>query len=144
MPKLLRCRACRLTWFPQGGSAAACPACGGNEVGGTLELFHVGILLIALALGGWAWPLIGQGLGLDPSATAAPAATNAKKPAPEAQRAPAQAQPLLVRRGEKATISKKEDRRILVKDRRSKQVHVSSKKSKRRQKAKTRSQHVQR
>ena len=45
---LLQCRACRLTWFPTGGAGAACPACGGTRVGGTLELFHVGIALIAL------------------------------------------------------------------------------------------------
>src|SRR5947199_6090780 len=50
---LLQCRACRLTWFPQRGSGAACPACGGTKIGGTLELFHAGIALIALGLIGW-------------------------------------------------------------------------------------------
>ncbi|SRR6266550_4548254 len=50
---LLQCRACRLTWFPQRGSGAACPACGGTRVGGTLELFHAGVALIALGLIGW-------------------------------------------------------------------------------------------
>jgi hypothetical protein len=50
---LLQCRACRLTWFPQRGSGAACPACGGTRIGGTLELFHAGIALIALGLIGW-------------------------------------------------------------------------------------------
>ncbi|HEY4884920.1 MAG TPA: hypothetical protein VII08_14895 [Myxococcales bacterium] len=62
MPKkrLLRCRACRLKWFPQGDAGAPCPACGSSEVGTALQLFHVGIALIALALIGWAAPLIGQ------------------------------------------------------------------------------------
>src|SRR2546421_11228729 len=55
---LLRCRACRLTWFPQGGAAAACPACGGEKLGGTLELFHLGIALIAAGLIGWMGPMI--------------------------------------------------------------------------------------
>src|SRR5881392_2732370 len=50
---LLQCRACRLTWFPQRGSGAACPACGGTKLGGTFELFHAGIALIALGLIGW-------------------------------------------------------------------------------------------
>src|ERR1700737_4008246 len=49
---LLQCHACRLTWFPQGG-AAACPACGGTKIGGTLELFHAGLALIALGPVGW-------------------------------------------------------------------------------------------
>src|SRR5712664_3106187 len=62
MPKkrLLRCRACRLKWFPQGDAGAPCPACGSSDVGTALQLFHVGIALIALALIGWVAPLIGQ------------------------------------------------------------------------------------
>jgi hypothetical protein len=62
MPKkrLLRCRACRLKWFPQGDAGAPCPACGSSEVGTALQLFHVGVALIALALIGWVAPLIGQ------------------------------------------------------------------------------------
>ena len=62
MPKkrLLRCRACRLKWFPQGDAGAPCPACGSSEVGTALQLFHVGIALIALALIGWMAPLIAQ------------------------------------------------------------------------------------
>ena len=62
MPKkrLLQCRACRLKWFPQGDASAPCPACGSSDVGGALQLFHLGIALIALALTGWAAPLIGQ------------------------------------------------------------------------------------
>src|SRR3954447_7017483 len=50
---LQRCRACRLTWFRQVGAGAACPACGGIEVGGTPELFHAGVALVALGLIGW-------------------------------------------------------------------------------------------
>src|SRR5439155_25872694 len=34
MPRLLRCQTCRLSWFPQGGPATACPACGGSHIGG--------------------------------------------------------------------------------------------------------------
>ena len=53
MKSLLRCHACRLTWFPQGDAGAACPACGGTQFGGTLELFHAGLVLIAVGLIGW-------------------------------------------------------------------------------------------
>ena len=62
MPKkrLLRCRACRLKWFPQGDSGAPCPACGSSDVGTAFQLFHLGIALIALALIGWMAPFIGQ------------------------------------------------------------------------------------
>ena len=42
-----------MTWFPQAGTAAGCPACGGTDVGGTLELFHAGIALILFGLIGW-------------------------------------------------------------------------------------------
>jgi hypothetical protein len=49
---LRQCRACRLTWFPQAGAGTACPACGGTRVGGTPELFHAGIGLVALGLMG--------------------------------------------------------------------------------------------
>jgi hypothetical protein len=50
---LQQCRGCRLTWFPQPGAGAACPACGGTKVGGTPELFHAGIALVAVGLTGW-------------------------------------------------------------------------------------------
>src|ERR1700704_3115274 len=62
MPKkrLLRCRACRLKWFPQGDAGAPCPACGSSEVGTAFQLFHLGIALIALALAGWMAPYVGQ------------------------------------------------------------------------------------
>jgi hypothetical protein len=127
--KLLRCRACRLTWFSERKAAAACPACGGKEVGATLELFHIGMVLIALAAIGWMRPLIAQvalGEGILPAAAAL---INAKKLTVDVERG----------------VLKREDRRALVKDRRGNQVYVSSDELKRRQKAKkTRSKHVQR
>ncbi|HWE22421.1 MAG TPA: hypothetical protein VG496_00650 [Myxococcales bacterium] len=49
---LKQCHGCRLTWFPQGRNPA-CPACGGTRLGGTFELFHAGLLLIALGSIGW-------------------------------------------------------------------------------------------
>ncbi|SRR6266478_547076 len=121
MPKLLRCQTCRLSWFPQRGPATACPACGGSHFGGALQLFHVGILLIALAVGGWAWPYIGQIPGVERIPFGAPAPETPKKPA----------------------VAKQEDHRVL-KERRVGQVHVPPKKVKKRQKAKTRSKYVQR
>jgi hypothetical protein len=121
MPKLLRCQTCRLSWFPQGGPATVCPACGGSHFGGALQLFHVGILLIAVAVGGWAWPYIGQIPGVERIPLGAPAAEPSKKPA----------------------VAKVEDHRVLT-QRRVGQVHVPSKKAKKRQKAKTRSKYVQR
>jgi hypothetical protein len=118
---LLRCRACRLTWFPKGGTGAACPACGGAKVGGTLELFHVGIALIAAGLIGWMGPMI---LGENPL-PAIPAIMQSKELTAEVEKGSA------------------------VKERRGDQVYVPSKKIKphkikRAKKAKKRSQHVQR
>jgi hypothetical protein len=118
---LLRCRACRLTWFPRGGAVAACPACGGAKIGGTLELFHLGVALILLGLAGWMGPLL---LG-DRPLPAVIALMQAKEVTAEAEKAPA------------------------VKERRSDQVNVPAKKIrshkvKRAKKAKKRSQHVQR
>ena len=144
---LLQCRACRLTWFPQRGSGAACPACGGTKLGGTFELFHAGIALIALGLIGWFLrhgPL-GEQLG-----TAGPAVIQAKELTANVERGPSQGQPVTLHRGEEVTVVKREERRVLVKDRRGNQVYVSSKKIKsakvkrRQKKAKTRSKHVQR
>jgi hypothetical protein len=81
------------------------------------------MLLIALAVGGWAWPYIGQIPGVEriPLPLGAPAAEQPKKPA----------------------VAKVEDHRVLT-QRRVGQVHVPSKKAKKRQKAKTRSKYVQR
>jgi hypothetical protein len=58
--KLLRCQACRLKWFPNAGAAAACPACGSDQVGGTFELFHLGGGLIALAVLAWMTPIFAE------------------------------------------------------------------------------------
>jgi hypothetical protein len=120
---LLRCRACRLTWFPKGGAGAACPACGGAQVGGTLELFHVGIALIAAGLIGWMGPMILGEHALP--AIPIPAIMQSREPTANVEKSPA------------------------VKDRRGDQVNVPSKKVKshkvkRAKKAKKRSQHVQR
>ena len=103
-------------------------------------------MLVAAGLIGWVWPLVGQvSLGENRQAPI-PAVINAKKVTPEVERSPAKGQPVTSRRGEKVAIAKQDDRRVLMKDRRGNQVHVSPKKVKRRQKAKTktRSQHVQR
>jgi hypothetical protein len=120
---LLRCRACRLTWFPRGESGAACPACGGAQVGGTLELFHVGIALIAAALVGWMGPMILGEHALP--AIPIPAILQSKELTANVEKFPA------------------------VKERRGDQVYVPTKKVKshkvkRAKKAKKRSQHVQR
>jgi hypothetical protein len=103
-------------------------------------------MLVAAGLIGWVWPLIGQISGGEHGQAAIPAVINAKKVAADVERGPAQGQPVTSRRAEKVTIAKQDQRRVLVKDRRGNQVHVSPKKVKRRQKAKTktRSQHVQR
>src|SRR3982750_2829343 len=69
--KLLRCRACRLKWFPNAGAAAACPACGSDQVAGTFELFHLGGGLIVLAVLAWVTPIFG---GTRPENAAAPSA----------------------------------------------------------------------
>ncbi len=118
---LLRCRACSLKWFPKGGAVAACPACGGAKFGGTLELFHVGIALIALGLAGWVGPLF---LG-ERALPTIPAVLQSKELTANVEKGPS------------------------VKDRRGDQVNVPSKKIKshrvkRSKKAKKRSQHVQR
>ncbi len=127
LKSLSRCRACRLKWFPQRGAGAACPACGATQVGGTLELFHVGVALIALALISW----MGRRALADHPLATIPAVIQAK---------------------ELTADVKREDRRVPVKDRRGNQVYVPSNKVKsdkvkstkvkRRQKAKKRSQHV--
>src|SRR6266850_1350497 len=176
MPKkrLLRCRACRLKWFPQGDSGAPCPACGSSDVGTAFQLFHLGIALIALALIGWMAPFIGQRYpdlpligqrspgvpfigqrspGTPPvgarSAGERPVAmlspvAEAKKPPLNVQRAPAEGHKVTLRRGDKVTILERKDRRFLVRDRRGNQVYVPFDKVNARPKPKTRSQHVQR
>jgi hypothetical protein len=77
------------------------------------------MMLIALAVAGWAWPYIGQIPGVDRIPLGAPAT-------------------------EKPAVARQEEHRVPVKDRRVGQVHVPWKKLKKRQKAKTRSKYVQR
>ena len=166
MPKkrLLQCRACRLKWFPQGDASAPCPACGSSDVGGALQLFHLGIALIALALTGWAAPLIGQRypdvpligqrypggplIGARSVAERSVAilgpVVEAKKPPLDVQRGPAEGHKVTLRRGDRVTILERRDRRFLVRDRRGNQVYVPLDKVNARQKTKPRSQHVQR
>jgi len=101
---------------------AACPACGGAQFGGTLELFHVGIVLILLGVAGWVGPLL---LGERSLATFVPAVMQSKELTAQVEKSPS------------------------VKDRRADQGNVPSKKIKshrvkRPKKAKKRSQHVQR
>jgi hypothetical protein len=114
--KLLQCHACRLTWFPQ-GRAAACPACGGSKVGGTLELFHAGLALIALGLIGW---FLRQGPLSEHAAAPALTVVQTKQLTPSAAH------------GCQVYVSSKKIK--------SNKVHVK----RRRKKAKTRSKYVQR
>lgn len=147
LTSLLKCRACRLSWFPQGGAAAACPACGGTQVGGTLELFHVGVLLILVAVAGWVAPsVLGDNAGIFAVGVAptVPAVIQSKEVTANVENGPARGETVTLRRGEEVTIVKQERRRVLVKDRRGNQVYVSKKKLKKRHKAKKRSEHVQR
>jgi hypothetical protein len=125
-------------------------------VGGTLELFHLGVALIALAVIGWIHPLIREQpragaetpvatiatrtsdlLSAIPSATKAkrltamtaiPAVIKAKRLTVDVERGPAEGQRVTFRRGDKVTILKREDRRFLVRDRRGNQVYVASEK----------------
>jgi hypothetical protein len=110
--KLLRCRACRLKWFPTEGTAAACPACASDQLGGTLELFHVGILLMAIAPVGWMVPSLGLRALLDiPVATSA----IAKRSAPEGERArPAAAIPAAIAPKKLVTIDAQRSRPLFV------------------------------
>ena len=123
LTSLLKCRACRLSWFPRGETAAGCPACGGTKLGGTLEPFHIGMALILLALAGWAAPLV---LG-DRAALTLPAILQSKPAVAEAERAPSRAGEVQVPPAKVVRSTK-----------------VKSVKSKKRQKAKKRSKHVQR
>ncbi len=131
---LKQCHACRLTWFPQAGAGAACPACGGTKVGGTLEVFHAGIVLISLGLIGWFLrhgPLSEQ----LPSPLAAIAHLAQTKEAPaRVERAPA---PVPV-------VKNRQSKPIYVSSKKIKPSKVKASKVKRPKKAKQRSMHVQR
>src|SRR5947209_181182 len=84
--KLLRCRACRLKWFPNAGAAAACPACGSDQIGGTFELFHLGGGLIALAVLAWMTPIFAETKPANsPAPSAAQAAIGERPQSPPAQ-----------------------------------------------------------
>jgi hypothetical protein len=114
---LLRCRACRLSWFPAGGTVAACPACGGERIGGTFELFHLGIALIALGLAGWIGPrFLGEG------AMTVPVFAQASPVTAETEKSPA-------KRSDPVSVPSKK---------------IKPHKVKRAKKAKKRSHHVQR
>jgi hypothetical protein len=132
LTSLSRCRACRLSWFPKRGAAAACPACGGTKIGGTLEPFHIGMALIALGLAGWAAPrLLGDRGALKLPALSLPtlslpAIFQSKQPVAEAERAPAH--------GNEAQVPSSKV----------KSTKLKSSKVKKRRKAKKRSKHVQR
>jgi len=121
---LLRCRACRLTWFPRGEAGAACPACGGAQIGGTLELFHLGVALILAGLIGWMGPMI-LGEHALPSISI-PEILQSKEPTAVAEKSSAVAKE---RRGDQVYVPSK---------------RIKSHKVKRAKKAKKRSQHVQR
>ena|SRR5438105_202010 len=128
---LLQCRACRLTWFPQGGAGAGCPACGGTKFGGTLELFHAGIALILLGLIGL---FLRHGpLGDNPAAPV-PAIAQTKVAAVGAERAPAPA----------PAVKERRTRQVYVSSLKTKSTKVKASKFKRPKKATKRSKHVQR
>jgi hypothetical protein len=112
---LAQCHGCRLTWFPQGG-AAGCPACGGTRIGGTFQLFHAGLVLIALGLVGW---FFRHGPLSERAAAATPAIVQTRQPTPTADGAP-----------QVVSATKLKPNKVKVK--------------RRQKKAKTRSKHVQR
>jgi hypothetical protein len=137
---LLQCRACRLTWFPQAGAGAACPACGGTNAGGTLELFHAGIALIAIGAIGW---FLRHGPLIQDSAAPVPAVVQATQPIASVERGkpasvsstnvkPLKVKPTAVKR---TTARPGKDRVTKVK---------ASKLTRRQKKAKTRRKYVQR
>jgi uncharacterized protein YgiM (DUF1202 family) len=85
--RLLQCRGCRLKWFSRGKPAGACPACGGKNVGATLELFHVGIVLVVLAAVAWIVPsTLGASAGDGPIASAMSSVVDTKATASDGQR----------------------------------------------------------
>ena len=132
---LLQCRACRLTWFPQRGSAAACPACGGTKVGGTFELFHAGIALIVLGLMGW---FLRHGPLGEQFRMTIPAIIETRQPAANVERTtqvyvpPKKSQVYVPARKSQVLVSSKKIKSTKVKVKR------------RQKKAKTRSKYVQR
>ena len=114
---LAQCHACRLTWFRQ-GEAAGCPACGGTRIGGTLQLFHAGLVLSALGLMGWFFRH-GTLSERAAAAAAAPAVVQTRQPIPSADGG-----------AQVVSSTKLKSNKVKVK--------------RRQKKAKTRSKHVQR
>jgi hypothetical protein len=125
---LQKCRACRLTWFPQAGVGAACPACGGTKVGGTPELFHAGMILVALGLIGW---FLRQGPISEHPAAPVPAVVQSTSLVGKAEP------------GNRVYVSSTKFKPAKVKPSKVSKVKVSKVK-RRPKKAKTRSYHVQR
>jgi hypothetical protein len=133
---LRQCHGCRLTWFPQSGAGAACPACGGTKIGGTPELFHAGIALILAGAIAWFMrhgPLSEAGVAPAPVAarSAQPIAGDERKPPVSSVKVdPAKVKPVAVKR-------------TVVKPGKVKKVKANAIK-RRPKKAKTRSKYVQR
>src|SRR5258705_12613279 len=107
---LRQCHACRLTWFPQTGAGAGCPACGGTKVGGTLELFHAGVALILAGAIAWTFrhgPLSEAGAAPAPAAgrSSQPIASlENRNPVPAAKVEPARVKPAPAERPAVATV----------------------------------------
>ena len=149
--KLVQCRSCRLKWIPTGEPAGTCPACGGKELAGAFELFHVGLALVVLAGIAWVVPAKGRLPESGPpvtTAAATPPAVETKRPheaqqrthvaaAPHyalirakkltahVQRGPAKGHTVTLSRGDKVKILDRNDRRYLVSDRRGNQIYVT-------------------
>ena len=135
---LRQCHACRLTWFPQTGAGAACPACGGTKVGGKLELFHAGLALIVAGAIGW---FVRHGPLHERPAAPVPAAVQSTPLASNVERGnPVYASSTKVKPAKVKPVAVK---RTTVKPSKVSKVKAS-KVNRRRKKAKTRSQHVQR
>src|SRR5438046_2392463 len=100
---LRQCHACRLTWFPQTGAGAACPACGGTRIGGRLELFHAGLALILAGAIAWTFrygPLSEVGVPPAPMAARSSqpiASVENRSPVPSVKVDPARVKPTAVK-----------------------------------------------
>ena len=134
---LRQCHACRLSWFPQGEAGAACPACGGTEIGGKLELFHAGLALIVLGAIGW---FLRHGPLSQVDATVVPAPVQNTQPVASVERAAPVYTPSTSTKVKPTAV-----KRVAVRPGKVKATKVKASTVKRRQKkAKTRSKHVQR
>src|SRR5437868_6389271 len=96
--KLVQCRSCRLKWIPKGEPTGTCPACGGKELAGTLEPFHVGLALVLVAGIAWVVPAKGRSPeSAPPVATAAAIAPVVETKAPPPNQRPREAHYALIR-----------------------------------------------